>query len=176
MPSGSRLLSRPVFVVFPAMEALPERKRPAHFPVREDHNRAIIVFVTVCTNDRCPLLATPEAHDHLRAIWKSAGHWKVGHYVLMPDHVHLFCAPGVWPPSPLKTWVSFWKSRAASDWPGAPTGRVWQRDYWDTQLRSGESYSEKWDYVRNNPVRAGLTARADQWLYQGELNVLRWHD
>ena len=42
------------------------------------------------------------------------------------------------------------------------------------RLRRDESYSEKWDYVRMNPVRAGLTADPDHWPYQGALNELRW--
>ena len=42
------------------------------------------------------------------------------------------------------------------------------------RLRQNESYSEKWDYVRHNPVRAGLANDADTWPYQGELNELRW--
>mgnify|MGYP003875432317 CR=1 FL=1 len=58
----------------------------------------------------------------------------------------------------------------------APSQQFWQRDFWDTQLRRGESYSAKWKYVRHNPVRAGLVPSADLWPYQGELNVLRWHE
>ncbi|MCX7916496.1 MAG: hypothetical protein N3A53_09385, partial [Verrucomicrobiae bacterium] len=53
---------------------------------------------------------------------------------------------------------------------------LWQRDFWDTQLRRGESYSAKWEYVRYNPVRAGLVSDPADWPYQGELNILEWHD
>lgn len=158
------------------MNARPERTRPAHFPAIEAHNRAIIVFVTICTDKRRLLLANPPVHEHLRAIWNSATDWIVGRYLLMPDHLHLFCAPGKQAAPPLNRWVGFWKSRAAATWPGVSIGRAWQRDGWDTQLRSGESYTEKWSYVRNNPVRAGLAPTPDEWPYQGELNVLRWHD
>jgi hypothetical protein len=42
------------------------------------------------------------------------------------------------------------------------------------RLRQNESYSEKWDYVRMNPVRAGLVADPDRWPYQGALNELDW--
>jgi hypothetical protein len=28
----------------------------------------------------------------------------------------------------------------------------------------------------NNPVRHGYVAHAEDWPYQGELNVLQWHD
>ena len=90
----------------------------------------------------------------------------------MPDHIHLFCAPGTLPPEPLRSWVSFWKRRVTQAH-GSP---LWQKNLWDTQLRRHESYAAKWNYVRENPVRAGLVARTEDWAYQGELNPLRWHE
>ena len=54
------------------------------------------------------------------------------------------------------------------------SNRLWQRDVWDTQLRSGKHYAEQWDYVRLNPVRKELTHDPEAWPYQGEINVLRW--
>jgi hypothetical protein len=42
------------------------------------------------------------------------------------------------------------------------------------KLRSGESYDDKWEYVRSNSVRHGYVADANEWPYQGELNELRW--
>lgn len=50
----------------------------------------------------------------------------------------------------------------------------WQTDCWDTQMRSGEHYREKWEYVRHNPVRAGFVQRPEDWPWQGEPSVLRW--
>ena len=35
-----------------------------------------------------------------------------------------------------------------------------RRGFFDHVLRNGESYGEKWKYVRENPVRAGLVQRA----------------
>jgi hypothetical protein len=53
--------------------------------------------------------------------------------------------------------------------PAATT--LWQRDFFDHVLRSSESYSEKWKYVRDNPVRAGLVS-IDAWKYAGEIETL----
>jgi len=61
-------------------------------------------------------------------------------------------------------------------WPHPEEQPIWQRDCWDTQMRRGQSYSEKWEYVRRNPVRAGLCTSADEWAFQGEMNFLTWHD
>jgi hypothetical protein len=37
---------------------------------------------------------------------------------------------------------------------------------------SAQSYSEKWNYIRDNPVRAGLVSAADDWPYAGEIETL----
>jgi len=44
----------------------------------------------------------------------------------------------------------------------------WQKGFFDHVLRSAESYSEKWHYVRENPVRGGLVTRWEDWAYRGE--------
>jgi putative transposase len=94
--------------------------------------------------------------------------------MVMPDHIHFFCAPAEHVPASLRPWMKFWKSHAARFWANPHDAPVWQREFWDTQLRRDESYAAKWEYVAQNPVRAGLVTRSEDWPYQGELNVLRW--
>jgi hypothetical protein len=43
----------------------------------------------------------------------------------------------------------------------------WQKGFFDHLIRSDESHAEKWKYVRENPVRAGLVAKAEDWPYGG---------
>jgi REP element-mobilizing transposase RayT len=94
-----------------------ERKKPAHFPTVEVGFRSIIVFLTVCTHRRKSLLANEEAARRLIAAWQAANFWRVGRYVIMPDHVHLFCAPNTFPPRPLKNWIAFWRNHVTRAWP-----------------------------------------------------------
>lgn len=150
------------------------RKHPIHQPIYERFNTAIIIFLTVCAKDRKPILADNAVHRLLIEAWRLATSWTVGRYVIMPDHVHLFCAPGNLHPQPLLQWVSFWKSHATRHWPRPVELPIWQRHFWDTQLRRGENYGQKWDYVVENPVRAGLVECAEDWRYKGELHELRW--
>jgi len=139
----------------------------------EAHNRAIIIFVTACTAKRRKLLASSAVHDAIVEAWCAASTWLVGRYVIMPDHVHLFCSPGEFEAPSLERWMRYWKSLATRGL-GEKAGAVWERHHWDRQLRSGESYGDKWEYVRSNPERHGLVSDADVWPYQGELNELRW--
>ncbi len=46
---------------------------------------------------------------------------------------------------------------------------IWQRGFFDHLLRNSDSYSQKWNYVEQNPVRAGLVRHADKWPYAGEI-------
>ena len=55
--------------------------------------KAVLQFVTVCVDKRRPLLARPEIVSLLLDSWRKADRWLVGRYVVMPDHLHLFCAP-----------------------------------------------------------------------------------
>ncbi|WP_425603732.1 REP-associated tyrosine transposase [Coraliomargarita parva] len=135
-----------------------------------------MVFLTVCTAKRKPLLANTAVQELLVDVWCESDLWLVGRYVLMPDHLHLFCAPACVEHPSVRKWAQYWKSRASTRWPNRLEQPVWQSDVWDRQLRTGESYSEKWAYVRNNPVRHGLVKNAEDWPYQGELNSLLWHD
>lgn len=119
------------------------RKRPAHFPAVESGFRSIIIFLTVCTKGRRPLLANDEASDLIVEAWRLADYWCVGRYMILPDHLHLFCAPNTFPPEPLKSWISFWKNHVTRRWPNRDQVPIWQPEYWDRQLRHGESYAEK---------------------------------
>jgi len=149
------------------------RRHPIHLAPLETHNRSIIIFATACTAKRRKILELPSSHCAIVAAWHKAQMWLVGRYVVMPDHIRFFCAPnGLNAPS-LERWMRYWKSIVTRKM-RKEAGTVWEPHHWDRQLRSGESYSEKWDYVRHNPVRHGYVDRADDWPYQGELNVLQW--
>jgi putative transposase len=155
--------------------ARPLRRHPVHQPVFMSGNRAVIIFLTVCTKNRIPVLANSVMHASIVRAWIAADHWLVGRYTILPDHIHLFCAPNTCPMESLTLWVKYWKGMIAKT-TGAGAHSLWEKDFWDVQLRRGDSYAAKWEYVRNNPVRHGLVARAEDWPYQGELNSLRWHD
>jgi REP element-mobilizing transposase RayT len=103
-----------------------------------------------------------------------ADFWLVGRYVIMPDHIHLFCAPGKYPPSSLRVWLKYWKRLVSQSGAFPQVRDVWLPDCWDTQMRSGAHYTEKWAYVRENPVRAGLVNQPENWPWQGECNLLDW--
>ena len=85
------------------------RRHPAHFSVTERFNTSSIVFVTVCSKDRKKIFCSDVAHELICESWKSADHYRVGRYVIMPDHIHFFCAAATREAS-LRKWVKYWKA------------------------------------------------------------------
>jgi len=86
----------------------------------------------------------------------------------MPDHIHLFISNNS--DGTLSQWVRLLKRDLSQAIPNSPTH--WQKGFFDHLIRNSESYSEKWNYVYQNPVRAGLVREADDWLWQGEIEAL----
>ena len=150
------------------------RRTPEHLVVSSSSET--IVFLTVCTEKRKAILSNQEAIRVLINSWNSAAECLVGRYVIMPDHVHLFCAPAKPDHLPLNRWVIFWKSQTTKCWPYPDDRPLWQRSYWDTTLRCRDHYASKWEYVRNNPVRSALCLRPEDWPFQGELNSFFWRN
>jgi len=146
-----------------------QRTQPVHLPNIERFNQPIILFVTVCTKNRKEILANQHMHEAMLQAWRSAPRWRVGRYVIMPDHVHLFCAP-TYESEPLTQWIRFWKRLVSIA--AHMHGGLWERSFWDTQLRRIEDYEQKSQYVAENPVRKGLVKNAQDWPFQGVTNDL----
>lgn len=148
----------------------PERKRPAQgVLIRAD--QPTVVFVTFCTAGRAKVLATPQMHRVISDVLRQADRWRVGRYVIMPDHVHLFATPADLTVS-LDAWVRYCKSMITRSVVEERFG--WQAGHWDTRMRNASQYESKWEYVRHNAVRHGLVVRAEDWAYQGSIFDLAW--
>jgi len=92
-------------------------------------------------------------------LYEANMRWRITLFLLMPDHVHAV--------------LSFPRDKSMSevirDWKRfhTRTHRVmWPEGYFDHRLRSderGTQVSAKLNYIRQNPVSAGLCARAGDW-------------
>jgi putative transposase len=149
----------------------PERQNPAP-GVHIQSDSPTIVFLTIHTADHGRWLAREDSHRGILEAWEEADAWRIGHYLLMPDHVHLFCTP-VRIEFSIETWITFWKSRFSKR--HRQPGWKWQSRGWHHRLRSAESYEQKLHYVKANPVRAGLVANAEDWPWYGKIHDLIWH-
>ena len=122
-------------------------------------------------------MAQARVVDVLKDEWRGALDrygWKVGPYVVMPDHLHFFCL-ATDKAKPLKDFMCHWKEWTAKRM-AKESGQdlpVWQAEFFDHVLRKEESYAEKAEYMRLNPVRADLVVNPDDWPWQGEIYDLK---
>jgi len=136
-----------------------------------------LYFVTAGVEGRRAILANRPVFDAFQEfcfIGLERGYF-VGRFVIMSDHVHLFIVVPRDVGHALSGWMKALKRSLTKilDEADVPSPH-WQRSFFDHVMRSGESYSEKWEYVQNNPVRAGLVAEAKAWPFQGEICELRF--
>ena len=85
-------------------------------------------------------------------------------FVLMPDHAHLIVTISATSETTAGSWVKAFKAIVSN------REFKWQSGFFDHVLRNDESRSEKWEYIRMNPVRAGLVSYADEWPYSQQCN------
>jgi putative transposase len=145
-----------------------------------DRYRHPIFVLRACVARRAPVLACPTIHDILRDVWRDTEQvhgWMIGQYMVMPDHVHLFATALPDSSKDLSGFGGGWKNRTQNLIREAILPNFhWQEGFFDYLIRSQQSYAEQLEYVRQNPVRAGLVANPDDWPYQGEVNALEWRN
>jgi putative transposase len=90
----------------------------------------------------------------------------------MPEHCHLIAMEAACNRTPLRRWIGWWKQQASTNFEAGSL--VWQRDVWDTTIRSQEMMAQKVAYIQNNPIRRGLVKSVEEWPFQGELYRLNW--
>ena len=153
------------------------------FPARPPHLKTIfrrfdppLYFVTFSTHARRRILADAAFHDHFVKFMKRKAKEGVacGEYVIMPDHIHLFLRVD---PHRYKLGATVGFIKKSLSKPLREAGFSaphWQENFFDHVLRSAESYSEKWEYVRNNPVRAGLVDHSEEWPFLGAIVPIQY--
>jgi putative transposase len=91
--------------------------------------------------------------------YQSAKRWHITLFLLMPDHLHAL----------LSLAHDESMSKVIGDWKHFHSRKqniVWQEGYFDHRLRDderGEQLALKMNYIRLNPVVAGLCSRAEDW-------------
>ena len=126
-------------------------------------------LVTCCTYARRQHFArAATARDVLSQILQAARarHFAVLAYCLMPDHPHLV-VEGTRADASLPGLVSSFKQRSGFKHARTADTRLWQVGYHDRVLRRDESLLQTIAYVLNNPVRAGIVQRPEDYPWSG---------
>jgi hypothetical protein len=74
----------------------------------------------------------------------------------------------------LSDFVGRWKSYTARELSKRKIieePQVWQSGFFDRLLRNENEWGEKYQYMLQNPVRAGLVSKTTDWPYKGSLQL-----
>ncbi|MBI2511351.1 MAG: hypothetical protein HYV96_05195 [Opitutae bacterium] len=147
-----------------ADQLLPQRHHLPH-EVPPWVKRGARYFITICcqprgTNQLCHPNAWAVISESV-ACRQARVDWHMRLLLAMPDHLHALVS---FPEETvLRKTTTDWKSLLARS-----AGIKWQRDFFEHRLRVEEQLDLKARYIRENPVRAGLVAKCEDWFYVWE--------
>jgi putative transposase len=138
-------------------------------------------FFTVVAYRRQPILCDDMVRTALRAAIENvrkARPFEIDAWVLLPDHLHC-----IWTlPESDADFSTRWMmiKRAVSlacrdnyhraDWVSASKHKhrestIWQRRFWEHQIRDETDFARHADYIHFNPVKHGQVSHAKDWPY-----------
>lgn len=134
---------------------------PPRIPMWLSADRVPTYFVTFCVAARRTVLADPRCFASFQRVAASLQRWTTLAAVMMPDHVHVLASPHA-----RETSVGEYSAliKRGMRLELKPSWR-WQHGCFDRLLRNDESAQAKWEYMRENPVRAGLVSEWRGWPY-----------
>ena len=137
------------------------RKRLDHTPHFAGRFGAIY-FVTICCQQRgrnqlCHEGTAKILFDTSR-IYHTRSRWNLSLLLLMPDHLH--GVTGVDGRDSLSQLIRDYDYKRIT---AKLANMEWQRNFFDHRLRHDESFAEKFAYICQNPVRAGLVQHEADW-------------
>ncbi|MBD9358527.1 REP-associated tyrosine transposase [Methylomonas albis] len=141
-------------------------------------------FFTVVTYRRRPVFELPENIELLRTAFKrvmAEKPFKIDAMVILPDHCHcIWQLPvsdqdfsGRW--REIKKYVSK-RIGAVGKRPGERD--IWQRRFWEHQIRDEDDWRRHMDYIHYNPVKHGLAPSPIDWPYSSFKKAVKagWYD
>ena len=100
----------------------------------------------------------------------------------LPDNNDLSSQTGSWKPLPSGSWSpsGSWKPSLPDHYRWENTGKVhtaskakfWQKGFYDFNIYTEKKLKEKFDYMHNNPVKAGLCAKAENYKWSSHRQIM----
>ena len=86
-------------------------------------------------------------------------------WVIMPNHIHvlIYAYEGVALSKIIQSWKGYTGKKINEIL--KISGRVWHREYWDRYIRDEKHYNSTIKYIEQNPVKAGLVEKAEDWKW-----------
>ena len=131
-----------------------------------------VFFVTTVTIQRLPIFrrdATAKLLIDTLAHYRDQGKYLLYEFAIMPDHFHALLTPG--DHISLERVMQFIKG--GFSYRHDKRGHIWQPSFTNHRIRDCEDYEQHRDYIRMNPVRAGLAPTPEAYPYCSAAAVLQ---
>lgn len=125
--------------------------------------KSIIYFVTLCVRGRRQVLTDTKTFGAIKETISELRKWHLRAGVVMPDHAHFVITPAEDRGLSVGDFATGFKGILRKRLP--LQNWEWQRGCFDRLLRSSDSAQQKWLYLEQNPVRAGLVKQVSDWPY-----------
>jgi len=138
-------------------------------------------FFTVVSYRRQPILCDTSIRDALReGIEKTRRRYpfEIDAWVLLPDHRHCLWTLPEGDADFSKRWAKIKRHVSLvcgdrykhDDWLSGSVKKrrestLWQRRFWEHQIRDQDDFNHHVDYIHHNPVKHGVCERPIQWPY-----------
>jgi putative transposase len=161
------LVGQPLFVTFRSQGSLPA-SRVFSPSLLTDGKRFVTMDRLLDKADAGPrYLGMPEIAGLMVAYIRDGEQrfrrYELHSFVVMPNHVHMLVTPSVvatkWL-GPLKGFTAHEANRILGR-----TGTFWQDESYDHVVRSGAGLERVRRYIENNPVKAGLVTRPEDFRW-----------
>jgi putative transposase len=144
-------------------------------------------FFTVVTYDRKRILCSDENPGFLKEAFKCIKErhpFRIDAIVILPDHLHCFWTLPEGDSDFSKRWMlikkQFTRTCVYPDRNTPSASRlhkreqtVWQRRFWEHQIRDDRDYRSHVEYIHYNPVKHGLVKAPIEWPYTSFHRVVR---
>jgi REP element-mobilizing transposase RayT len=158
LPKSAILRLEAELKVLPVKKRDVERRKRVEAWIDAGHGSCLLREPTIAEMVQNSLLA----FDALR--------YRLLAWVVMPNHVHVLFQPlNGWTVATIVTsWKKFTARRIRDilrDSGKRPGASVWHREYWDRFIRDQRHFEQTISYIQQNPVKAGLVKRAEEWRW-----------
>jgi REP-associated tyrosine transposase len=123
-------------------------------------------FVTAsCWEKQCLMQSDRMAGLFMEVLhqYREQKKYSLHEFVVMPNHFHLLITPGETLERALQLVKGGFSFRAKKELRVA--GEIWQNSFYDRRVRDITEYDKMRIYIHQNPVRAGLVERAEDYPY-----------
>jgi putative transposase len=132
-------------------------------------------FVTTVTWQRTPLFRQQRAAELMMDVldhYREEKKYLLHEFVTMPDHLHLLLTPA----AELSVERAVQLIKGGYRLGKQKRGLIWQESFTSHRIRDGHDFEYQAEYIRMNPVRAGLAERPESYPYSSTARnaAIRW--